>query len=48
MTFAEVAAMKFYPVQWIIQDILPAGVSMFCAKQKQARVEWAAYEHAHS
>jgi RecA-family ATPase len=44
-SFAEVAAMEFEPVQWIVQDILPAGVSMLCAKPKQGK-SWLALDLA--
>jgi hypothetical protein len=44
-SFAEVAAMEFDPVQWIVQDILPAGVSMLCAKPKQGK-SWFALDLA--
>lgn len=44
-SFAEVAAMKFEPVQWIVQDILPTGVSMLLAKPKQGK-SWLALDLA--
>jgi len=37
--------MIFEPVQWVVQDILPAGVSMLCAKPKQGK-SWLALDLA--
>lgn len=44
-SFTEVTAMKFEPVQWVVQDILPTGVSMLLAKPKQGK-SWFALDLA--
>lgn len=44
-SFAEVAAMEFELVQWVVQDILPTGVSMLLAKPKQGK-SWLALDLA--
>ncbi len=44
-SFSDNAAMEFEPVQWIVQDILPAGVTLLCAKPKQGK-SWFALDLA--
>ena len=42
-TFNTVAKMKFDQIKWIVEDILPAGVSMLAAKPKKGK-SWLALE----
>jgi len=44
-SFSDNVAMEFEAVQWIVQDILPAGVTMLCAKPKQGK-SWLALDLA--